>query len=407
MEMRLILFAALTLLTCGGVAQPVPPHTVYGEVTQDGTGVSGAVVEAVHDGSEEASTQSKADGSYVLDVPYDNSYSGEKLTIEANSNATGLSVVFKTGNTSKRDIEIGGQPHSVRGYVKGSSGEGLEDVSIAFLNGGAEAASKSTNNRGFYAVNIPFSTEYQGQNLDVSIDGDTTDRDIEFVSGGSTQLNYTKDTQDDTDSQNDDNQEEQTSVDTSQDGEAQEENIDQAEPLPEDTDQPGEQKASADLYVTGLEVPSTATIGSIVDVNVSFENRGPAPGNTSKELLVDGETASTLETEIPAETSKSVVREISISDVGSHTISVGELSSNVNITERRDSSTEGESSGGVPLPMLLLGISALLFVSIGIYELVSRETGNEESSGSDASGSGADPRTQRHQNNLRYTEDKD
>jgi len=419
--MKASLLCSLCLaLTCLCAAQPVPPHAVYGEITQEGEGVSDSAVAAVYEGSELASTQSGENGDYLLEIPHDSSYTGEEISLEVDSDATGLSVTFESGGSSRRDLEIGGQPHLVTGYVKNPDGEGINGVEVAFLDGGTETGSDSTDSEGFYSVQIPFSTDYQGQNLDMSTDEEATGKEVEFVSGGETQLNHTRESAEDTaeSSDEEDDDQQQASVGGSQQEGSGEQSSGSEEN--EDTEQatadPSQQSAtntgsgsggSGSLSVDGLEAPSTVNAGSAFEVEVSFKNSGSAERNISKELLVNGEERATLKVEVPPGLSVSTAREITINQEGSYTVSVGEKSSEVNVNPRTGQPSSGNGgTGSLPLPILGLGVSALLFVSAGVYIVYSRTGGREKSdSGSEPAQDSGDPRTQSHDNNLSYTDE--
>jgi hypothetical protein len=397
----------------------VPPHAVYGEVTQEGEGVSGSTVAAVYEGSELASTQSGENGDYLLEIPHDSSYTEEEISLEVDSDATGVSVTFESGGSSRRNLELGGQPHLVMGYVKNTDGEGINGVEVAFLDGDTETASDFTDSEGFYSVQIPFSTDYQRQDLDMSTDGEATDKEVEFVSGGETQLNHTRKNAEDTaeSSNEEDDDQQQASVEGSQQEESGEQSSGSEEN--EDTEQattdPSQQSAtntesgsggSSSLSVSGLEAPNAVKAGSAFEVEVSFENSGSAERNISKQLLVNGEERAILKLEVPPGLSVSTTREITINQEGSYTVSVGEKSSEVNVNPRTGPSSGSGGTGGLSLAILGLGVSALLFISAGVYAVYSRTGGREESdSGSEPAQDSGDPRTQRHDNNLSYTDE--
>jgi hypothetical protein len=404
--------SVLALLSMAG-AQPVPPHAVYGEVTRDGVAAPGSTVTAVHDGSELASTESGSGGNYSLEIPYDSSYSGEEVSLEVNSTATGSTVTFEAGETSRRELDAGGLPHLVEGYIENSTGSRVEDEDIAFLDGDTEEASDSTDENGFYSVEIPFSEDYNGQNLDMSVDGESVDKTVEFSSGGETVLNYTGEaadspTQPDKDTEGDDGGSQESSGDDTQESDGAqgtgETVADEAATLDESPD------PVADISVTGLETPESVTQGETFELEVSVENSGDARGNTTSQVLLDSESVSTFTAQVPPASSVSKTREITIEDPGNYTVSVADLNSDVTVRPKTTENprSNGNSGSDPPLPLILGGLSALLFVSaIGFY-LYSRG-GEEEESGGERNSSAltGDPRTERHDYDLSYTDDED
>jgi hypothetical protein len=140
------------------------------------------------------------------------------------------------------------------------------------------------------------------------------------------------------------------------------------------------------------------------------ENSGDARGSTSNEVLVDGESVSTSTVQVPPSSSVSTTREVTIEDPGNYTVSVADLSSNVTVRPEATESLRGSenSDSGPLLPLILGGLSALLFLSaIGFYLYTHSEKGEESDGEGDSSSLTGDPRTERHGYDLSYTDDED
>jgi hypothetical protein len=421
------LFCALLIsATCIAAAQPVPPHIVYGEIREGGESSSGEKVTAVHSGSELGSTTSGPEGNYTLEIPYDSSYRGEQVSLELNSTGETGSIVFEAGETSRRDL--------VDGYIRNSTGQRAEDVSVAFLDGDTREASDSTDDEGFYSLEIPFSGNSDGTTLDMSVGGQEVGENLDFVPGGETQLNYTGEEADSSDqSSTEGGEPEQPSEDDttgssnrSEDADGSPNNDSQTRSGSGEGGGSPEQGGSGtgdlldvrpNISTTGLGVQETATQGERFRLEVSFENTGDARGVATKDILVDGDTASSIEAEVPPDTSVSAIREISLNETGERTISVAERTTEIKI-EPNSTAVSGRSDGdGFPnLPLILMGTSALLLVLAGIYYLYSirsrtaqgeDEQEEEEDPKNEYTGIDGDPRTQNHDYDLKYADDED
>lgn len=399
-------------LVSTAVAQPVPPHAVYGEVTRDGVAAPGSTVTAVYDGSELASTESGSGGNYSLEIPYDSSYNGEEISLEVNSTATESTVTFEAGETSRRQLDAGGLPHLVEGYIKNSTGNRVEDEDIAFLDGDTEEASDSTDEDGFYSVKIPFSEDYNGQNLDMSVNGESVGKSVEFSSGGETVLNYTVEAADSPTQPNTTDGGAGGSQESSEDSTQESDGAQgTGETVADETATPDESpEPIGDLSITGLETPKAVTQGEAFELEVSVKNSGDTRGNTTKRVFLDGESVSTITAQVPPASSISKTVEITIEDSGNYTVSVADLSSDVTVRPETavNPGSGGNSDSRPPLPLILGGVSALLFLSaIGFY-LYSRDN-EEEGSGREKASAGltGDPRTERHDYDLSYTDDED
>nr|EGQ40422.1 MAG: hypothetical protein J07AB56_11510 [Candidatus Nanosalinarum sp. J07AB56] len=314
--------SVLALVSVAG-AQPVPPHAVYGEVTRDGVAAPGSDVTALHDGSELVSTKSGTDGQYRIEIPYDSSYSGEEISLEVNSTDTGSTATFEAGETSRRELDSGGLPHLVEGYIENSTDDRVDDEDVAFLDGDTEEASDSTDAEGFYSLEIPFSDDYSRENLDMSVDGEGVDKSVEFRSGGETVLNYTGEaadssTQQDTGGDSEGSQE--SSEDDTQESDGSQGTGDLLTNETASLDESPEPVAN--ISVANLETPDAVTQGSTFELEISLENSGDARGNTSNEVLLEGESVSTFTVQVPPSSSVSTTREITIEDAGNYTLMV-------------------------------------------------------------------------------------
>jgi|GEM_PF-6966856 hypothetical protein len=402
--------SVLALVSVAG-AQPVPPHAVYGEVTRDGVAAPGSDVTALHDGSELVSTKSGTDGQYRIEIPYDSSYSGEEISLEVNSTDTGSTATFEAGETSRRELDSGGLPHLVEGYIENSTDERVDDEDIAFLDGDTEEASDSTDAEGFYSLEIPFSDDYSGENLDMSVDGEGVDKSVEFRSGGETVLNYTGEaadssTQQDTGGDSEGSQE--SSEDDTQESDGSQGTGDLLTNETASLDESPEPVAN--ISVANLETPDAVTQGSTFELEISLENSGDARGNTSNEVLLEGESVSTFTVQVPPSSSVSTTREITIEDAGNYTLMVANLTSKITIEPETAQRPRGEenSGSGPPLSLILGGLSTILFVSTIAYYIYSRGGEDEEPGDEgDSLGFAGDPRTEQHDYDVSYTDDED
>lgn len=94
-------------LAGSAAAQPVPPHTFFGDVTnQDGSAVSGVTVEAVYDGDVVASTTTGSNGEYRLEVDDSdvNQSEDRQITIQVRDNS--VTREWEAGGSSEVNFNI-------------------------------------------------------------------------------------------------------------------------------------------------------------------------------------------------------------------------------------------------------------------------------------------------------------
>lgn len=85
-------FLSLILLfvVAGALAQPSPPHEVYGTISDNGENAQGITVEAVTGSDVIVSDESSSDGYYELKVP--SNYSSFDLVVDGSTEETGINV---------------------------------------------------------------------------------------------------------------------------------------------------------------------------------------------------------------------------------------------------------------------------------------------------------------------------
>jgi hypothetical protein len=95
-----------------------------------------------------------------------------------------------------------GMPHRVFGEIT-QDGEPVDDVEIKFYYDGEEVADKETDSDGYYDLKIPYSDDYDSEELVMHVNDTETDTSVEFEQGRSQELNLEGDfSQDNTDSNN-------------------------------------------------------------------------------------------------------------------------------------------------------------------------------------------------------------
>lgn len=80
-------------------------------------------------------------------------------------------------------------PHHVYGDISDTDGP-VNDINVSFYHDGSMIESTLTDSTGYYDIKIPYSSDYDGENLDVYTENINTGKDVTFSQGSSTEVNY-------------------------------------------------------------------------------------------------------------------------------------------------------------------------------------------------------------------------
>lgn len=373
----------LTVILAGlALAQPPePPHRVYGEINDTDGPVDDLDVEFRYSGDSKASTTTDSSGSYSVKIPYSSTYDGENLELYVEDGSTGETVTFSSGASTKLNYtgkNLRQDSFNVTGKItiNGSTDSGYV---VSAYHDSNNITSDTTDSDGDYKLVVPFSDDYDGEQLSLYVRGVDTGNTFTFQTGESTSIDYGEDNTDDSDDSTDStNTDDNTTDDSTNDDE--DSNTDDSSDG--DSNNDSDSSGSTSFSINGISVsPQVVEVGETFTIEAILKNTGDAAGSYTLELQVGGETVTRKVPELAAGEQTTVEITETFDEAGDYTIGSGDTTAELTVEE--------SSGDGLSLFQMMGLASLLMFLFVGLYKGYQMVGGGSSSGGDEEESQGA------------------
>ena len=137
-----------------------------------------------------------------------------------------------------------------------------------------------------------------------------------------------------------------------------------------------------DLYITVVETAETFAMGQAIsiepgqaiEIKVAVRNTNPHPIERTIDLLVDGAKFESREIELAAGETKELTFVVTLTEIGQHTISVGNVTQ---VIEVKSSDT------GISMVAIGIAVVVILIIVVAVVAVVTRRSGRQSKENGD------------------------
>lgn len=357
---KLVILFTLVVFSFGVVAQPEPDHRVYGEINDTVGSVDNLTVEFVYSGFTTTETFTDEDGFYDTKIPYNDTYDGETVSLHIEGEDTERAVTFSSGSSTEFNYEgshLKTGDFNVSGEI--TLEEEFETVSVAFYYDGEELVGESSS--GSYSLTVPFSENYNTEEIQLYVDGESTGETIVFEAGETGELSYTEETEEET-------EEEPGGL---PDGfeEEEDETEEETEESEEETE---EEETEESVEITGISTtPENVTVGETVTIYVTVTNTGSQEVDHPLSVFIGSEQVEEeLEGLEPGET-RVVEFQREFDSASQFSVMADDEQFQIDVGE-----PEGDDSSNVLY--MVIAVLVLMLGGTGVYSYRNKDTGEKD-----------------------------